>query len=130
MAAAVAGVKRAAQGSAVWLDWLAHGGIPEAQPLPEARAQTCVDCPKNVAGEWYVNAPAGLLKAAIEEWKRATGKDFSFETSQGDKLKSCAVCLCLSKIKVFVPLKHILEKTKPEVLAEFPPNCWITRRDQ
>jgi len=49
-------------------------------------------------------APAQLLKAAIEDWNRITGKDFGFKTEQGDKLKSCDVCLCLSQIKVFLPL--------------------------
>ena len=132
LAGDVAGkIRRAAQGSAVWIEWLRQGGVPEPQPLAEARALTCVNCPKNVEGEWFVNAPAQLLKGVIEDWKAATGKDFTFETAQGDRLKSCGVCLCLSKIKVFVPLKIILEKTKPEILAEFPKeNCWIARKDQ
>ena len=128
--AAVAGkIRRAAQGSAVWLEWLSKGGIPEPRPLAEARALTCVNCSKNVTGDWFTVAPAQLLKAAIEDWKRITGKDFEFKTEQGDKLKSCDVCLCLSQIKVFLPLSIIVEKTKPEVMKEFPPNCWIAKRD-
>jgi hypothetical protein len=126
----VAGIKRAAQGSAVWLDWLAHGGIPEPQPLADKRAETCVNCSRNQPGAWYTVAPATLLKDTIEQWKKATGKDFKFETAQGDKLKSCDVCLCLSQIKVFVPMEFIVNRTKPEIMVEFPSNCWIARRDQ
>lgn len=125
--AAAANIRRAAQGTSVWMDWLAHGGVPVEQPLAEARAATCVDCPKNVKGEWYVEAPAELLKGAIEDWKKVTGRQFEFKTGQGDNLKSCDVCKCLSKVKVFVPLKHIAEHTKPEIMAEFPDNCWVKK---
>ena len=129
--AAAANLRRAAQGTSVWMDWLAHGGVPVDQALAEKRAQTCVDCPRNQPGEWYVEAPATLLKSAIEEWKKVTGKDFKFDTAQGDKLKSCGVCLCLSKIKVFVPMTFISQRTKPEIMSEFPrENCWVARRDQ
>jgi hypothetical protein len=130
LAGAAGNIKRAAQGTSVWLEWLAHGGIPEPQPLAEKRAETCVNCQRNEPGAWYTVAPASLLAEAIETWKKATGRDFKFETAQGDKLKSCGVCLCLSKIKVFVPLELIEKRTKPEILAEFPPNCWIARKDQ
>ncbi len=128
--AAVAGsIQRAAQGSAVWIEWLRKGGIPVDQTLAEKRAATCVACSRNVDGEWYVQAPAQLLGAAIEQWKSFTKQDFKFETAQGDALKSCGVCHCMSKIKVFIPLPNILEKTKPEILAEFPAHCWIASHD-
>lgn len=125
---AAGNIKRAAQGTAVWMDWLRHGGIPVERTLGEIRAVTCVGCPKNVDSPWYIAAGAELLKSAIEEWKKVTGREFNFETAQGDKLKSCDVCKCLSKIKVFVPLEYIVKNTKPEIMAEFPPNCWIVKR--
>ena len=125
-----AGIKRAAQGTAVLLDWLASGGNPVAQELAEKRAAICVACPKNVEGAWYVTAPAELLKSAIQGWQEFKGSDFAFETAQGDKLKSCDVCKCLMRLISFTQLKHILEKSKPEILAAFPPNCWVARKDQ
>lgn len=130
-AAAVAvGIKRAAQGTAVALDWIQSGGDPVDQALAEKRAQTCVDCPKNVEGAWFTTGPAELLRSAVKGWQALKGKDFPFETAQGDKLKSCDVCKCLMRLKVFCPLDHILNKTKPEIMAELPPNCWIKKRDQ
>jgi hypothetical protein len=115
----------------VVIDWLGSGGIPVAQELAEKRAETCVNCPQNQPGDWYVTAPAELLKKTVEAWKSLTGKtDFKFETAQGDKLKSCLVCRCLMGLKVFVGLEHILSKTKPEVMAELPQNCWVVRKDQ
>lgn len=128
--AAAADIKRAAQGTAVVLDWIQAGGDPVAQELAEKRAAVCVECPKNVQGAWFTEAPAELLKSAISGWQSLKGSAFPFETKQGDKLKSCDVCKCLMRLKVFCPLDSILEKTKPEIMKEFPPQCWIAKRDQ
>lgn len=128
---AAADIKRAAQGTAVIVDWFQSGGDPVDQELAERRAATCVACPKNVQGAWYTEAPAELLKSVIEAWQTIKGrKDFTFSTAQGDNLKSCAVCRCLMRVKVFTPLQHILDKTSPAIMSEFPGNCWIAKRDQ
>ena len=126
---AAAGIKRAAQGTAVVLDWLGSGGDPVAQELGEKRAAICVACPNNVPGSWYTVAPAELIREAVKAWQAIKGNNFAFETSQGDNLKSCDVCKCLMRLKVWCPILPILEKTKPEVMAEFPSNCWIARKD-
>lgn len=125
VAAAAADIKRAAQGTAVVLDWLGAGGNPVAQDLAERRAAICVGCPKNQPGAWFTESPAELIRASVKAWQTMKGSAFAFETSQGDKLKSCDVCKCLMKLKVFVDAKHIFAKTGPEIMAEFPPNCWI-----
>lgn len=128
--AAAAHIKTAAQGTAVVLDWIQSGGDPVAQELADKRAETCVACPKNVPGAWFTEAPAELLREAIKGWQSLKGSIFPFETKQGDKLKSCDVCKCLMRLKVFCPLDHILSRTKPEIMAAFPQNCWIYKRDQ
>ena len=126
VAAAAAGIKRAAQGTAVVLDWLTSGGAPVAQALADKRASICASCPKNVDGSWYTVAPAEIIKAALE-----ARKDLTLATPHDAALKSCDVCRCLLKLKVWCPLPHILKHTKPEIMAEFPQaNCWIARRDQ
>ncbi len=122
--AAAAVIKRAAQGTAVVLDWLTSGGPPVAQALANKRAEICVACPQNVQGDWFTVAPAELIKSTLE-----ARKDLKLVTPQGDKLKSCNICKCLMPLKVFVPLDFIVKNTKPEIMAEFPPNCWIARRD-
>lgn len=125
-----ADIKKAAQGTAVILDWIQAGGNPEPQELAERRASICVNCPRNVPGAWYTEAPAQLLREAIKGWQALKGSSFPFETSQGDKLKSCDVCKCLMRLKVFCPLTHILQNTKPEIMSAFPGHCWIAKRDQ
>lgn len=123
--AAAADIKRAAQGTGVVLDWLTSGGMPVAQELANRRAVTCVACPKNVEGSWYTVAPAELIKATLE-----ARKDLKLETPSDAALKSCDVCKCLMRLKVWVPLEHITKNTKPEIMREFPQDiCWIARKD-
>jgi hypothetical protein len=118
--AAAVHIRRAAQGTAVVLDWLTSGGKPVAQELAEARAKICVACPKNVPGEWYTTAPAELIRATL-----SARSDLKLETPYDDKLQSCDVCRCLLRLKAFCPLDHILKGTKSEIMAEFPETCWI-----
>ena len=117
--AAVA-IKRAAQGTAVVLDWLTSGGAPVDQELANKRAAICIGCVKNVDGSWYTVAPAELIKSTLE-----ARKDLTLVTPSDAALKSCDVCKCLNRLKVWCPLPHILSKTKPEIMAEFPAFCWI-----
>jgi len=121
----ISGLKRAAQGTAVVIDWLRSGGNPVAQELANKRAEICVACPQNQPGSWYTVAPAQLIKETLE-----ARKDLTLATPFDDKLQSCNVCRCLLVLKVHTPLEFILSKTKPHIMAEFPPNCWIARKDQ
>jgi hypothetical protein len=121
--AAAADIKRAAQGTAVVLDWLTSGGAPVAQELANARAATCIGCVKNVDGSWFTVAPAELIKSTLE-----ARKDLVLVTPSDAALKSCDVCKCLNRLKVWCPITHILAKTKPEIMAEFPSEvCWIKK---
>ncbi len=122
--AAVADLKRAASGTAVVLDWLRSGGAPVAQGLANKRASICAECPENVPGSWFTTAPAQLIKDTLE-----ARKDLKLETPHDDKLKSCSICKCLNRLKVWCPLEHILARTKPEVMAEFPNWCWVRKQD-
>ncbi len=121
----MAGLKRAAAGTAVVVDWLTSGGNPVSQELANKRAAICAECPKNVPGAWYTTAPAQLIKETLE-----ARKDLKLETPFDDRLKSCDVCRCLMRLKVWTPLEHIVGRTKAEVMAEFPAHCWIARRDK
>ena len=126
VAVAVHNIKRAAQGSAIVLDWLASGGAPVAPELAEKRAAICVTCPQNQPGDFYTVAPAEIIKSALD-----ARQDLKLSTTHDAELKSCNVCRCLMALKVHTPLDFILKHTKPEVMAEFPKaTCWIVRRDQ
>lgn len=121
----LSGLKRAAQGSAIPIDWLRSGGMPVARELANKRAAICLECPKHEKGEWYTIAAGELIKATIE-----ARSDIKLETDYDDQLQSCGVCSCLLRAKVHCPLDIIVSKTKPAILAAFPSNCWVAKRDQ
>lgn len=125
LAVVAADIKRASQGTGVVLDWLMSGGTAVAPELAVKRAAICVACPKNVDGSWYTVAPAELIKETL-----AARSDLKLETPYDAQLKSCDVCKCLMRLKVWCPMVHIVSKTKPDVMAEFPAHCWIKRNDQ
>jgi hypothetical protein len=109
------------------IDWLPTGVTVEA-PLSTKRGETCAACPKNsdkAFASFFTQPVSDRLRKMLE-----ARKDLKLETPSDDKLGVCEVCLCPMKLKVHVPLQDIVTKTKPATLAEFPPNCWIARRDQ
>src|SRR6185369_4470054 len=118
-------LQRAAQNTAVPIEWFKNGGMPVARELANKRAAICVVCPKHEKGEWYTVAAGEVIKKTIE-----VRSDIKLETDYDAQLQSCGVCGCLLRAKVHTPLNVIVEKTKPEVMAKFPPNCWITKSDQ
>ena len=74
-------VIRAAQGTAVVLDWLKSGGPPVAQELADSRAAICAECPRNQAGLWFTENAAEIIKDTLE-----ARKDLKLETPHDAKL--------------------------------------------
>ncbi len=121
----ISAFQRAAQNTAIPIEWFKTGGMPVAKELANKRAAICVVCPRHEKGEWYTVAAGEVIKKTIE-----IRADLKLETDYDAQLQSCGVCGCLLRAKVHTPLNVIVEKTKPEVMAAFPPNCWIPKRDQ
>jgi hypothetical protein len=122
VAGAAAEVKRAAQGTGVILDWLTSGGAPVDQETANKRAAICIECPRNVPGSWFTVAPAELIRNTL-----SARSELKLETPSDASLKSCDVCKCLMRLKVWVPLHFIKDHTPTNIMAEFPGNCWINK---
>jgi hypothetical protein len=125
--AAVAAVKKMADGVALLVEWLPQGQTV-APDLSEKRASVCVTCPKNgstTLTQYFTQPVSARLQKMVE-----ARKDLKLQTSFDDKLGVCDVCLCPMKLKVHVPMDHILAKTRPETMPEFPDHCWIKRQDK
>ena len=126
--AAVAGIKKLASGVALLFEWEESGQPPVASELSNQRAAICVTCPKN--------NPENLSKyftAPVSEMVRkrlARLFAMNLKTDSDLKLGICDACLCPLKLKVWCGLDLIIKHTKPETLKEFPPHCWIAKRDQ
>lgn len=123
--AAVGSIKRVAAGIGVFLDWVGDGATPVAVEVAERRAKVCSGCIKNDGGDFkaYFTEPiAAKIKKQLE-----IKNDLQLKTSLDEKLTVCSACDCPLKLKVWVPLEHILEHTSKEVKTRLWSNCWILR---
>jgi len=124
-AGAVDHVGKTAAGIRLVVDWLGSGLVPVPKAEAEQRAAICVTCPQNQTGDLWQRLDA----KAADGLKRLISikADMTLETTQDAKLKTCVACDCDLKLKVWAPMKHILENTTPEVMAQLDPRCWILR---
>lgn len=90
--------------------------------VAEKRAATCVKCEWNqsVAGCQGCSAP--MLREAAE--KLIGGKT----TTRNDDLRTCCLCGCWLRAKVWVPiniLKDYTYKEQMDRLKKWAPHCWV-----
>jgi hypothetical protein len=122
-ASAAGRVKNITAGVGVLLDWLGSGGKSVEQPLADSRAAICANCPRNDGGDWtaYFTKPiADKIRTQLE-----IRGDLQLRTPHDEKLTVCSACDCPLKLKVFVPLDHILAHTSEDTKTKLDPRCWI-----
>lgn len=124
-AALVGEVKKTAAGARILGDWLGAGMEPVASSLAESRAAICLECPKNVRGNWRTMV-TGAVAEAVKEQAEMKGR-IELATPQDHELGTCGVCLCHLPLKVWVPLSHIAEHTSEQVWSELPEWCWMRK---
>ena len=91
------------------------GMKPVDEGLARSRAKVCETCRMN-------RAAVGCGKCnRIAEWIIPTTKDLSKEFM----LKSCSVCGCYLKIKVWMP-DDVIDSDDRNL--DFPVNCWIKKQ--
>lgn len=108
--------------------WFGEGGKPVAQEVAQRRADVCLKCPFNDPSEdadAIFRQGASLAIRKILELKRSQ----QLRVNEEGKLYLCAACKCVLKLKVFVPIKFVLETTNTKRLAELCAekgvSCWI-----
>lgn len=128
--AAVAVAKKTAAGVKVILNWLGEGLRPVEQALAEKRASRCIECPQNTEPNFLER----FETAAAEEIKKLSEikNDMQLRTPHDAQLHMCAVCQCVMRLKVWVPIKHISNETKTETLNKLSAvktksgqGCWV-----
>jgi hypothetical protein len=103
-------------------DWMGDGGWPVEKGQASGRAQCCLKCPKHGKVYW-------LTRAVIKGIKRIFELKNSMKISipEEGKLHGCMVCNCDLRLKVHVPIQHIVENMTPQDLDKLRQlNCWIT----
>lgn len=113
-------VASVAKGSVAIADWLGKGGSPVSQETADLRAAICADCIQNDEGPVLERMVASRVQKFI-----GLKNDMQLKTPSDDKLKTCGVCDCVLKLKVWMPIAMVLSHTSEEELASFPSNCWI-----
>jgi hypothetical protein len=123
VAGAIHAVRNAASGASILSDWCGEGAEPVDNALANARAQTCLVCPRNQEGHFFAKL-TGLVARAILAQRRVK-TERGLQVSCEDALHTCTVCDCHLPLKVWVPWKTIFDRTHPDKLKEFPEQCWI-----
>ena len=114
-----------AKGVALLKDWLGEGGNPVEKDLSEQRAGICDTCPHNKYPNWWEKVKesvAGVIRRQLEI-KSEAGLSVDCE----NRLHLCENCGCCLKLKVHVPLHHIMAHTDENTFNLFPPFCWIVK---
>lgn len=108
---------RAITGIRMLAGWLKSGEYASPDEA-EKRAAVCVMCDRNVdvdCAQCQVTAIAMKILKVVGQRK----------TLVDDRLKHCAECGCSNRIKVWVPMTVIKEKTPVEAMERLPAHCWM-----
>lgn len=123
VAALVAEVRKDTNGARSLSEWIGEGAHPVPEDQANARSEVCLKCPMNKGRSGRIK---DTVAAAIAEYSRVKTKIGLHVRDEG-ALKTCAACDCPLKLKVWVPLKHILSHTNVGI---FPDNCWVVKENR
>ena len=128
-AAGVAGhLGKTASGIKLLTQWLGDGLNPVPRQLAEKRALICATCPQNQEGNLWQRMDA--LAAHELRSLISAKKNMKLETPKDYALKTCQACDCWLPLKVWSPLKHILNNTSDSVRKDLDVSCWILSEEQ
>jgi len=119
------GVAAARVGAQTLASWFGEGGRPVEKAEGERRASICATCPQNGRGDWtrwFTTPVSNLIRRQIE-----FGQSINLSTSVDPQLGVCEACQCPLRLKVWVPMQHILKETTEETKKKLDARCWITK---
>lgn len=132
---AVGSLSMLANGASVLLDWVGDGMVPVPHDQAQQRADVCLSsgpegtkCKFNETISPFSHITAPLAEAVHAQLKKK--EEMSVAVDGEDRLNDCAICGCVLKLKVHVPLQHIVSGTPDRMFDKFreqAPHCWIVR---
>jgi hypothetical protein len=96
---------------------------PVEKEKAESRAKICDPCLKNQAGDWWDSIRSTIADAIRTQL--SLKKKLHISTSVDDRLGTCQICSCNTRLKVHVPIEHIKNHTEEKTVKEFPGFCWV-----
>lgn len=125
---AMISISHAKQFYALWSSWLGEGGQPVPQEVAQERADVCtgrcsgVKCPMNVEKGLTQLLSEGV--ASVVHRQLEIKHKMRLHVENEKDLNICAACDCVLSLKIYTPIKHILDNTDTNGLH---PNCWILK---
>lgn len=114
--------------------WLGSGGRPVSGDISQRRADVCNTvaqgsrCPFNEPGFKPTERIAEIIRSQMEEKNK-----LALTVKGEENLHTCILCWCDLKLKVHVPLEHIISGTPAPMLEKFKreqPKCWLVTEQQ
>lgn len=109
-------VKNFANGVRIITDWLGSGGQCVEPAVAQRRANTCLQCHKNLGGAPLLESAANAVREQLE-----VKNNLHLHVAGEKGLGTCGVCSCVLKLKIWVPITRIM----PQPGDDFPPHCWV-----
>lgn len=119
---------RLVAGANVLREMFGTDGPMRDRTLANARARTCLACPKHDKGDWtrFFTQPA----QAFVMKTLSLVKDLNLATDYDAELMVCTACYCPMKGKVWARLKHILANIPAPDKANLDASCWILAEEK
>lgn len=120
--------KSVGAGVKVLLDWIGEGAEAVQLPQSERRASICAACPMNQPGgleSWFTEPASALIRKQL-----SIKNDLNLSTSHDDQLNVCSACLCPLRLKVHVPIRHVLSHLPAPARQKLVPQCWILAEEK
>jgi len=112
---------QAIHGTALLMDWVAHGTPLVDQAEANSRSRTCAHCYANSGIEGCSNCSMDKLRELVV---RIVGNK---RTEGDDMIQACKICGCALKAKVWVPLNILQRHLSAEQNEQFPEWCWCKK---
>lgn len=100
--------------------WLGDGGHPVPKEQAQSRANICMRCPKNVRKPFWEFLAVPAIAAVQRQLNLKD--DMALKVEGENSLHTCDGCECILKLKVWTPIKHIIDTTDIDALHA---DCWI-----
>lgn len=100
--------------------WLwQYGGESVSPEEAVRRAEICIRCP-------YNKPPQGCKPCNSAKIENTIRKVIGHRSTEHDNdLKSCAICGCHLRAKIWIPLEVMKKKSQPSRLKQYPQWCWL-----
>ena len=113
-------LKHYLDGARILSAWIGDGSHPVSQEQAQARANVCLECERNQPRVGITESVASAIKETVD-LKNAL--DLMVDGELG--LKSCEVCDCPLRLKVWVPLSYQVKYMREEEIKLHPAHCWL-----